>query len=422
MQRATTYPQVTQAPESVGLCSQRLERVTRLVRGYVDRGQIAGFVTLIARHGAIVYADAYGMADIDAGLPMRPDTLFRIYSMTKPITAATLMTFYEEGAFGLDDPVHAYIPAFKDLQVCLGETEEGLQLADLERPMTIRHLFTHTSGLVYPQAHIGAEAAHVVERLFDQRMDERMGKGADWLFDADLAAFTEELARLPLAHQPGTVWHYGVSIDVLGRLIEIFSGMTLGQCMRERLFEPLGMADTAFMVSADKLDRFSATYGPDEEGKLFALDRRDGGFSRPRAFEMGGGGLVATTADYLRFAQMMLNGGVLDGERVLGPRTVALMRQNHMPSTAQRFSTEADGMWHGYGHGLGFAVVVDPALTGLPHSAGTWHWGGAAGTYFWVDPQEELIGLLMPQFMGLGRADYPYQPQFRTLVYQALID
>lgn len=419
MQRADTYPMVTQSPESVGLCSQRLERVTRLLHGYVDRGQIAGFVTLIARRGAIVYCDAYGMADIEAGLPMRPDTLFRIYSMTKPITCAGLMTLYEEGLFGLDDPVYAYIPSFRDLKVFAGETEDGLTLAEPERPMTIRHLFTHTSGLVYPATRLGIVEPHPVERLFDERLDARLGPGADWLFDADLEAFVEELAQLPLAHQPGTVWHYGVSIDVLGRLIEILSGQTLGSFLRERLFEPLGMADTAFMVPADKIARFSVTYGPNEEGALTALDRRDGGFSRPRAFEMGGGGLVASSADYLRFAQMMLNGGALDGERILGPKTVALMRQDHMPTTAQRYSLEADGMWHGYGYGLGFAVVVQPALTGLPHAAGTWHWGGAAGTYFWVDPQEELIGLLMPQYMG---PSLPYQSQFRTLVYQALLD
>jgi CubicO group peptidase (beta-lactamase class C family) len=419
MQHAHTYPKVTQAPESVGLCSLRLQRVTGLLHRYVEQGQVAGFVTLIARRGAIVYCDAYGLADIEAGLPMRPDTIFRIYSMTKPITAAALMTLYEEGFFGLDDPVHAYIPSFRDLKVFMSETEDGPQLIALERPMTIRHLFTHTSGLVYPAARLGIENAHPVERIFDKRLNARMGKDADWLFDADLAAFVEEPAQLPLAHQPGTEWRYGVSIDVLGRLIEILSGKTLGAFLQERLFEPLGMADTAFMAPADKLARFSVTYGTDEEGRLFALDRRDGGFSRPRAFEMGGGGLVATISDYLRFAQMMLNGGVLDGTRILGGKTVAFMRQDHMPPAARRFSVEADGMWHGYGYGLGFAVAMEPALTGLPHSAGTWHWSGAAGTYFWVDPQEELIGLLMPQYMG---PNLPYQSQFRTLVYQALVD
>lgn len=422
MQDPETFPYASLPPERVGLCPKRLERITRLLEGYVEKGQIAGFLAAVARKGHIVYSKCLGWADREAGLAIQPETIFRIYSMSKPITAVALMTLYEEGLFRLDDPVSAYIPAFKETPVYAGEGESGLMTVPPERPMTIRHLFTHTSGLVYPAGILDSEQVHPVERLFAERLKEHHGGETDWLFDDTLAAFVEFLAGIPLAHQPGTVWHYGVSIDVLGRLVEILSGNTFGEFLRERLFEPLGMKDAAFWVPPEKLDRFSVVYGPDESGRLTPLDGREGGFSRPRAFEMPGGGLVATAGDYLRFAQMMLNGGELNGVRILGRKTVEFMCLDHMPSTAQPFSLDGDGMWHGYGHALGFAMVKEPALTGLPHSRGTFHWAGAAGTYFWVDPQEELIGLLMPQFMGMGRASYPFQEQFRTLVYQALVD
>ncbi|MBC7255384.1 MAG: beta-lactamase family protein [Chloroflexi bacterium] len=422
MQDPETFPYAVMPPESVGLCSKRLGRVTRLLEGYVERGQVAGFLAAVARKGYIVYSECIGWADREAGLPIRPDTIFRIYSMSKPITAVALMMLYEEGCFRLDDPVSTYIPAFKEMPVYAGGAGSNMVTVPPERPMTIRHLFTHTSGLVYPAGILDSEQVHPVERLFAERLREHHGGDSDWLFDGDLAAFVEFLPGIPLAHHPGTEWHYSVSIDVLGRLVEIFSGKRFGAFLQERLFEPLGMRDTAFFVPPEKLGRFSAVYGPDEAGCLVPIDRREGGFSRPRAFEMPGGGLVATAGDYLRFAQMMLNGGVLGDFRALGRKTVEFMCADHMPPTAKPFSMDGNGMWHGYGHALGFAMVKEPALTGLPHSKGTFHWAGAAATYFWVDPQEELIGLLMPQFMGMGRAFYPFQEQFRTLVYQALVD
>ncbi len=408
MQPSSSYPTVTQQPASVGISAARLDHMDRVLQGYVDAGQLAGFVTLVARRGAVVDCRCYGMADIAAGLPMRPDTIFRIYSMTKPIVAAALLTLYEEGRFLLDDPVAKYMPAFKRMRVWSAAQGEGYRTEPQKSPITIRQLCTHTSGLVYPSAAGGAE------RAYERWLWEHWGGEPKGLHKGDLAAWIEDLVQIPLAHQPGTTYHYGISIDVLGRLCEALSGQKLDVFLNERIFQPLGMADTAFWVPPEKLGRFTALYAPDEEGKLLVLERRDEDYAQQRLFLSGGGGLVATTADYLRFAQMLLGGGQLDGVRVLGRKTVELMCSNHLKPELQTAP--------GWGYGLGGAVLLDPGRAGQSGSPGLYRWSGAAGTDFWVDPKEELIGLIMPQTMGQERRYYPVGAQFQSIVYGALVD
>jgi CubicO group peptidase (beta-lactamase class C family) len=409
-------------PNKAGLSSERLARIRPAVEKYVADGRIDGVVTLIARHGEIVYSDCVGLAVRETNTPMQPDTIFRIYSMTKPITCVALMTLYERGYFQLVTPVSALIPGFRDLKVYGGQTESGPQLVDLAREVTIHDLLTHTSGLTYPWLEYGPV--------------EEMYRASAIDVDVLLADFVEALLQLPLAFQPGTRWRYSVAYDVLAHLIEIISGQSLDAYLRENLFEPLGMVDTGFYVPEDKLDRFAALYGsgsfsdPDVTATLLyggamaginklLADPRDCLESAPHQVFRGGHGLVSTAPDYMRFCQMMLNNGELDGVRILGRKTVELMTANHLKPDLLPF--EIGGIYSaGYGYGLGVDVLLDVGQCETLGSPGEYGWGGAANTNFWIDPQERLIGVLMAQYMPSGF--HMITPDFRVTAYQAIVN
>jgi len=392
----------TAAPEAVGLSSQRLERINKVFEEYVDEGKAAGFVTMVARRGKVAHFECFGMMDIAANKPMRPDAIFRIYSMSKPITSVAVMMLYEEGHFQLNDPVSKFIPEFKDVKVFVKKTAAGVEVTEPKRQITIRDLLRHTSGLAYG---LGKET--VVDELYQE---EKLLK-----WDETLEEKVGRLVKLPLADEPGSRWRYSISVDVLGYLVEVISGKRFDVFLEERIFGPLGMKDMGFYVPAEKMGRFAALYERDEEGELGPVDEEYWGrFAKLPAFLSGGGGLVGTTADYMRFCQMLLNGGELDGVRVLGRKTVELMTVNHLAGKLL-----SSGPGDGSGFGLGFGVVMDVAKSGSVGSAGEYSWGGAASTGFWVDPEEELIGIVMTQV-------FPYtnriKEDFKVLTYQAIVD
>lgn len=396
----------TIAPEKAGFSSARLGRINVVMQRYVDEGKYAGILTMIARRGQIAHLDCFGMMDVEAGKPMQPDAIFRIYSMSKPITSVAVMMLYEEGHFELNTPVSEFIPGFKDAKVFVQETESGLELADLEREVTIHDLLTHTSGLSY-----GSDENSPVDALY-RRAFPRSEEGT-------LEKMVEVLPTLPLRFQPGQGWCYSFSTDVLGYVVQAVSGQTFDVFLTQRIFEPLGMVDTGFYVPAEKLDRFAALYGGAEEGDLRLIEApATSRYAKPPAFLSGGGGLVSTVRDYVRFAQMLLDGGELDGVRLLGCKTVELMMMNHLPEALLPFAVNPGEPTWGYGFGLGGKVMMDPPRAGILGSRGEYSWSGVASTGFWVDPQEEVIGLIMAQLM-------PFQSlvnALRVLVYQALVD
>ncbi len=391
-------------PEAVGLSSERLLRINRVMQGYVDDGKVAGIVTAVARRGKVAHFECFGMGDIEAGRPMETHSIFRIFSMSKPITSTAVMMLYEEGRFQLGDPVSKYIPELKDMKVFVKKTEAGVETVAAERQITIRDLLLHTSGLGY-----GLDKNNPVDAMY---AEGQMLRG-----DETLEEKMKRLAGLPLVNQPGAKWRYSIAIDVLGRLVEVVSGKSYDEFLQERLFGPLKMNDTGFYVPVDKQQCFCGLYKRDEKGKLVrseGIGRYNDFLSRPKFFS-GGGGLVSTTGDYMRFCQMLLNGGELDGVRILGRKTVEFMTMNHLTD-----ELAASGDMKGSGFGLGFGVVTDVAATGIVGSEGTYSWGGAANTYFWIDPKEELIGIFMTQLMPWG--SYPVHDEFKVLVYQAIVN
>lgn len=387
------------APEEVGLSTERLKRIRPVMGRYVDENKLAGIMTMVARRGKVVHFEKVGMMDVAKDKPIQFDTIFRIYSMTKPITSVAIMMLYEKGHFQLSDPVSKFIPEFKDLKVFKNETEEGIELAHAKREMTIRDLLTHTSGLTYGWG--------------DQPVD-KMYQGAQ-LFNPDstLKEMVGKLSRIPLVHQPGTTWEYSVSTDVLGYLVEVISGMSFDAFLEREIFKPLGMVDTSFHVPDEKVDRFAELYRPADDGGLQVVETAPLGAGPQRMFFSGGGGLFSTAADYVRCCQMLLNGGELEGSRLLGRKTIELMTMNHLPPELHPFEQA------GAGFGLGFAVLTDVAQSAILGSEGSFRWGGAASTTFWIDPKEELIGLLMTQLM---ENPHPFQQQFKVLTYQAIVD
>jgi CubicO group peptidase (beta-lactamase class C family) len=390
-------------PEELGLSSERLKRIDTAMQRYIDQELIAGIVTLVARRGSVVHLEKSGMQDIETNKPMELDTIFRIYSMTKPLTSVALMMLFEQGLVRLADPVSKFIPEFKKVKVWVNEGE----LADLTREITVHDLLTHTAGLSYG----GYEETHTpVDKLYDQ---------AD-VFNTDmtLQEMMRRIADLPLVHQPGEVWRYSVATDVVGRLIEVISDMTLADFLDEKILRPLGMEDTAFSVPAEKIGRFATLYGMTEKGALEVIDTVVGGDYVTLRLHAGGHGLVSTAADYLRFAQLVLNRGELNGVRLLGRKTMELMTTNHIPPTL--LPLEMVDPWPGFGFGLGFRVLLDLPQAGVMGSVGSHGWAGWASTYFWVDPQEQLIGILLLQYIPSGT--YPISEDFRTAVYQALIE
>jgi CubicO group peptidase (beta-lactamase class C family) len=391
-------------PEDVGLSSERLDHLRAVMQSYVDEGKLAGLITLVARHGKVAHLECYGMMDVEANKPMQPDTILRIYSMTKPITSVALMMLVEEGLVQLDDPVSRFIPEFRDLKVFVGQTETGIELADPEREMTVWHLLTHTAGLAY-----GVDA--VDTPVEDMYRAEKMWNPV-WQLRPSLQEMVETLAKLPLTHQPGSAFRYSMAYDVIGHLIGVISGTPFDAFLEERVFRPLGMNDTGFFVPEEKLHRFAALYSAPGEDGLSLLDAPETSpFTRAGRTCMGGGGLVSTVSDYLRFAQMLLNKGELDGVRLLAPETVEMMTTNQL--SGELVSTRSTGT----GYSLGFGVVVDPARAGEVRSEGTYYWLGIGGTAFWVDPTEELIGTIMPQAL------FYFEPidVHRNLTYQAVV-
>lgn len=392
-------------PEKAGFSRQRLQRINSLLQSYVDRKTYAGFVSLVARHGKVVHFEKFGMQDIEAGKPMQLDTLFRIYSMSKPITSAAVMMLFEEGLFRLNDPLSLYLPAFKHVKVFIKKTESGLELADLKREITIRDLLTHTAGLSY-----GFDDKDYIDQLYQQRVWALVDQHPE----TTLEAWIREVACLPLVYQPGSAWRYSIAIDVLGLLVQVVSGIPFEQFLQERIFAPLGMVDTAFWVPPEKLERFSAVYEPSKEGGLKVIDEpHSSRYTRPPKAPSGGGGLVSTATDYFRFCQMLLNKGELDGVRLLGRKTVELMMMDHLPKDVHWDDPTG-------GFGLGGAVQLDIAASQMPGSVGKFTWGGLANTKFWIDPKEDLIGILMLQFI------YPemntLDMDFNNAVYQGLVD
>ncbi len=388
-------------PEAAGMSSERLERLDEAMQQLVDDGKLAGIVTMISRHDRIVHEKAFGHRDIAADDPLETTDIFRIYSMTKPITGVALMMLYEEGKFRLSDPVEKYIPEFKGMQVVAEERPTGPVLVDQDHPMTIRELMSHTAGLTY-----GLFSRSYVDTLYTE---------ANMLdSNSTLADMITKLSQTPLRFQPGTRWHYSVAVDVQGYLVEVLSGLPFDRYLEERIFEPLGMKDTGFHVPAESAERFAQVYAYDEDGKLFAQEGFGGSRSylEPATFFSGGGGLVSTAQDYMRFSQMLLNGGELDGVRILAPLTVELMHRNQLPE-------ELEEMSPGTGFGLDFAVIEDPVeADGV--SEGEYYWGGAAGTWFWIDPVEDLAFVGMIQQFGQSRPDV--RSLSRRLTYQAILD
>ncbi len=395
-------------PEGLGFSSHRLARINTAMQRYVDEKKLAGIVTLIARRGQVVHFEKFGMADIEAGRPMQLDTLFRIYSMTKPITTTAALMLLEEGRIRLADPISRYIPAFKAVKVLDNTTGSGVRFVDANQPITIHHLMTHTAGLSY-----GFDDNVYIDELYRKHVWEPIETAPG----LTLEEFVGEVAKLPLAYQPGTLYRYSVATDVLGFLVQVVSGMPLDEFLKQRILEPLGMVDTDFYVSPEKVERFSTVYGPGEEqGQLKVVDAsQTSHYAMPARFVSGGGGLVSTAGDYLRFGRMLLNKGELDGVRLLGRKTVELMTTNHMPIGAQPFPEDAFT-----GFGLGVSVLLELRQSKLLGSPGTFGWGGAANTNFWIDPKEEVIGILMLQYMPSDT--YPVVADFRTLAYQALVD
>ena len=398
---------VTAKPEEVGMSSERLERVSRWAQGYVNGGKLAGVSAMIARNDQVCYFESFGMRDREKGLPMEQDTVIRIYSMTKPITSTAVMMLYEEGAFQLDDPVSEFIPELGGLKVCVGENAHGPILMGQSSPITVRHLLTHTAGLTY-----GFGTDSPVEKMYQEAN----------LFDpnSNLKEAMGKLGELPLVHEPGTVWRYSVATDVLGYLVEVLSGLSFDRFLGERVFEPLGMSETGFYVREDQMDRFAQVYGPGENGGIKPMDPPIlNRFTEPCTLFSGGGGLVSTAGDYMRFSRMLLRGGELDGVQLLSPRTVELMTMNHLPDDLLPFKL-GDHAYSGHGFGLGFSILMDVPQAGVLSSVGEYSWGGAASTHFWNDPREELIGVLTTQFMPSGF--YPLGDQLRVLANQAIVE
>lgn len=408
-------------PEAVGASSERLARIKPQMQSFVDQYGYSGISSMLARRGQVIHCEQVGYQERENKTPLTADTIFRIYSMTKPIICTAFMTLYEEGRFQLFHPVSNYLPAFRDLRVMTGTSKSDVREVDLLRPITIRDLLTHTAGLTY-------------NFLFDTPVSE-LYREAGLMRDANrsLEDTINDLSRMPLAFQPGKKWHYSMAIDVIAHLIQVISGQSLQSFLEERIFRPLGMVDTGFSVPTEKHSRLATMYGHPDIATSTLFDifiAWKSGFNErinldqtypsnnTHSFARGGHGLFSTAWDYMRFAQMLLNKGQLDGARILSPRIVDFMHINHVPIEILPY--EIGGIPStGYGFGLGSRVLLSPAQAMLPGSAGEFGWSGAANTYYWIDPKEELIGILMTQFM-VG-FEMPEKLLY-MLAYQTLMD
>ena len=400
-------------PESVGFSSERLERLHALMQQAVERKQIAGIVTVLARHGKIVDYRTYGVRDMASGAPMTKDTIFRDYSMTKPVTGVAMMILFEEGKWLPSDPISKYIPEFAHLKVFKGVDSDGkMILVDPDHAPTMRELMTHTAGFTYG--------------IFGNTPVDAMYRDKQVLGASNLQEMIDKIAQIPLLYQPGTKWVYSVSMDIQGYIVEKLSGQKLPEFMRDHIYAPLGMRDAGFYVPAEKRSRFATLYETNNDGNLVLTKVGNGGMSddlTPPGLPSGGGGMVSTAEDYYRFAQMLGNGGELNGARILAPSTVKLMTSNHVPAEllTGQFGIGNAVIRPGFGWGYNCAVVFDPPEANLPEGKGTFFWDGAAGTWFWVDPTNDVVFIGMIQRL-LGPASPNLEYESRPLVYQALVD
>ena len=407
-------------PIAAGFVPERLTRITEhLRRNYIETAKIAGCQTLVARHGTVAHFESLGFADLDGAAPLRDDAIFRLYSMTKPITSVALMTLYERGMFQLNDPVTKFIPSWRNQLVWVSGSGEEMVLEPPARPMTVRDLLCHTSGLTYGSllAGVGVELEpHPVDATYDS-----LGVRADR--NQTLADLAGRLAKVPLRFHPGDHWMYSLATEMCAYLVELLSGQRFDDYLRAEILGPLGMVDTAFWVEPGKVERFTTTYGRRRDKSLVALDRATSSvyLTEPRFFS-GGGGLTGTMADYHRFSEMLRRGGELEGHRVLGPRTIDLMRRNHLVRgqdlTQMALGGFAETAYAGVGFGLGFAQTLDEVAAGsMGH--GDYYWGGAASTIFWVDPVEDLVVIFLTQLVP--SSTFNFRGQLKNLVYSALL-
>jgi CubicO group peptidase (beta-lactamase class C family) len=403
------------SPESAGMSRAAFDRLEAHLRHrYVDAGRFPGTQLLVYRRGKIVHSAVQGFADVERKAPMKDDTIFRIYSMTKPITSVAFMMLFEEGRVALDEPVHKYIPEWKNLGVFQAGTAPAFLTRPPSRPMLIVDLLRHTSGLTY-----GFQQRSNVDAAYREMKIGEVEKSGT------LQSMIEDLAKIPLEFSPGEAWNYSVSTDVIGYLVGKISGKPFEQFLQERIFDPLGMTDTGFFVPAEKAHRLAACYSADGKGRMTLQDDpTESSFLSPPSLISGGGGLCSTSADYLTFCRALLNGGELDGVRLIGPKTLALMTSNHLPGgrdlTEMSRSLFSEATYAGVGFGLGFSVTMHPSQTLIPGSAGEYAWGGAASTAFWIDPAEELIAIFMTQL--LPSSSYPVRRELRTMVYAGITD
>lgn len=408
-----TEVEVEVEPGEVGFDGARLNRLGHHLDQYVDGGCLPGVNLLVSRAGKVVYRHMYGQRDMERSLQVESDTIYRFYSMTKPITSVAIMQLYEQGMFQLKDPISDWIPSFAGSQVFVGGDAENPKVRDASRDISFHDLLTHTSGLTY-HFHM----AHAVDEMYRR-------SGFDWTTSpGDLETQCDVLASLPLLFDPGTEWNYSYSTDVLGRLIEVISGLSLDVYLQRNIFDPLGMVDTGFSVPHGEKERFASCYYPNGEAKQAVLldDAQRSLYLREPEALSGGGGLVSTLADYHRFTQALRNGGLLNGKRIVGRRTLEFMTRNHLPGgvdlTEYGRPLFSETAYDGVGFGLGFSVVVDPVKAKVLCQEGEYAWGGAASTAFWVDPVEDLTVIFLTQL--LPSSTHPIRAEMKTLVYQAL--
>ncbi len=393
----------TTNPKRVGMSEARLERIEPAMQAFVDEQKLAGTLTLVARKGKVVHLEGVGFRDREAKTPMTEDTIFRIYSMTKPITAVAALTLWEQGQFQMDDPVSKYLPELANLKVFAGMDGENMVLEDTNKVMTIKQLFTHSAGFSYGFSQSPVDKLYQQSALFSGET-----KREDLL---------KEVAKLPLNHQPGTKWNYSIGTDIIGVLVERLSGQTLGEYFEQHIFKPLKMTDTGFYVPKSKQDRLAQIYVINQQGQTVPMENEPlGDYLSAPEIESGGGGLVSTIEDYYTFTQMLLNGGEYKGERILGRKTVEYMRTNHLPADLIPFEPSSTGE----GYGLAMSVTVDEQGANTMGSKGDYGWAGAASTYFRIDPEEQMIVIAMTQLMP--SSFFSYNKDFKNMAYQALVD
>lgn len=416
MNTTELHSNLTAAPHEVGLSAEQLERISATTQQFIDEERLAGAVTVVARHGKVAHFKAQGMMDVAANKPMQTDTIFRIYSMTKPIAAAAVMMLCEEGKLQLDAPVSVYLPELGELKVALDSDADTLTLVEADRDMTVRDLMRHTSGLPGAARYMAGQTA------VDKRYRE---EGLHLLHECNLQEMVERLGRIPLLYQPGTKWHYSIAADVLGRLIEVVSGQTFDVFLAERIFQPLGMVDTGFYVPAKKIDRLAQMSGPKQEGDLQTIDAPEGGtghvsktsFLQKPKFLSAGGGLVSTTADFTRFCLMLSCKGILAGKRLMKTESVELMTRNHLSEYLIPLDKKPDARYAGLGFGLGVSVRVQQTDWVPASQVDEYGWIGGTSTEFWISPRDELVAITLAQHIPFSELSERIKP----LAYAAIL-